>query len=125
MKAPKNAITKDDISAIDQLEFWKMVKLNFTEHNPSITVYVGEGEWIAVANWLYENWDIIGGLSFLPRNDHVYQLAPYEEINESRYTDLVKKLGEIDFSKIITYEKTDESDLKKEVACAGGMCEII
>ncbi len=125
VKAPKNAITKDDIKAIDQLEFWKMVKMNFTEHNPSITVYVGEDEWIAVANWLYENWDIIGGLSFLPRNDHVYQLAPYEEINETRYNEMVKKLGEIDFSKIITYEKTDESDLKKEVACAGGMCEII
>jgi len=125
VKAPKNAVVKDHLSAIEQLEFWKMVKLNYTEHNPSITIYVGEDEWIAVADWLYKNWEIIGGLSFLPRNDHVYQLAPYEEINEKKYDELVKKMGTIDFSKIITYEKTDESDLKKEAACVGGMCEIV
>lgn len=125
IKAPKGAVVKDDISAIDQLEFWKMVKLHYTEHNPSVTIYVGEDEWISVANWVYNNWDIIGGLSFLPRNDHVYQLAPYEEITEEKYNELVKKMGNIDFSKIITYEKADESDLKKELACAGGMCEVI
>ncbi len=125
VKAPKGTTTKDDISAIDQLEFWKMVKENYTEHNPSVTVYVGGDEWIGVANWIYNNWDMVGGLSFLPRNDHVYQLAPYEEINEQKYNDMVKALGEIDFSKIITYEKTDETELKKEAACAGGMCEII
>jgi hypothetical protein len=102
-----------------------MVKINYTEHNPSVTIYVGENEWIEVANWVYSNWDIIGGLSFLPRNDYVYPLAPYEEIDEKKYNELVKKIGNIDFSKIITYEKTDESDLKKELACAGGMCEVI
>ncbi|MCX6717840.1 MAG: ribonucleoside-triphosphate reductase, partial [Candidatus Taylorbacteria bacterium] len=105
--------------------FWKMVKINYTEHNPSITIYIGENEWIEVANWLYNNWDIIGGLAFLPKSDHVYQLAPYEEIDEKRYDDMVKKLGEIDFSKIITYEKQDETEVKKEVACGGGMCEIV
>ncbi len=125
IKAPKGAVVNKDITAIKQLEFWKMVKLNYTEHNPSVTIYVSENEWIEVANWVYSNWDIIGGLSFLPRNDHVYQLAPYEEIDEKKYNELVKKVGNIDFSKIVTYEKADESDMKKEVACAGGMCEII
>jgi len=125
IKAPKGAVVKNDITAIKQLEFWKMVKINYTEHNPSVTISVGENEWIEVANWVYNNWDIIGGLSFLPRNDHVYQLAPYEEINEEKYNELVKKVGNIDFSKIITYEKTDESDMKKELACAGGTCEVI
>lgn len=125
IKAPKGAVVNKDISAIDQLEFWKMVKIHYTEHNPSVTIYVGEDEWIKVANWVYENWDIIGGLSFLPRNDHVYQLAPYEEIDEKRYEDLTKRIGDIDFSKIITYEKKDESDMKKELACAGGMCEVV
>jgi ribonucleoside-diphosphate reductase alpha chain len=125
VKAPKGSVVKDDISALDQLEFWKMVKLSYTEHNPSITIYVGDNEWIAVANWLFNNWEIIGGLSFLPRNDHVYQLAPYEEINEKRFEEMTKKLGDIDFSKIITYEKTDETEVKKEVACSGGMCEIV
>jgi ribonucleoside-diphosphate reductase alpha chain len=125
VKAPKGAIVKNDITALKQLEFWKMVKINYTEHNPSVTIYVGDDEWIAVANWIYENWDIIGGLSFLPRNDSVYQLAPYEEIDEKKYDELVKKIGNIDFSKIITYEKADESDMKKELACAGGTCEVI
>lgn len=125
VKAPKDAVVKDHLTAIDQLEFWKMVKVNYTEHNPSITIYVGENEWIEVANWLYTNWDIIGGLSFLPRNDHVYQLAPYEEINKERFDEMVKKLGDIDFSKIITYERQDETEVKKEMACAGGMCEIV
>ena len=102
-----------------------MVKLNYTEHNPSVTIYVGENEWIEVGNWVYSNWEIVGGLSFLPRSDHVYQLAPYEEITESKYNEMVKKMGEIDFSKIITYEKTDETDVKKELACSGGTCEIV
>jgi len=125
IKAPKGAIVQKNISAIEQLEFWKMVKVNYTEHNPSVTIYVSENEWIAVANWVYENWDIIGGLSFLPRNDHVYQLAPYEEITEAKYNELVKKINSIDFSKIMIYERADESDMKKELACSGNSCEIV
>lgn len=125
VKAPKNSKFKDDLTALDQLEFWKMVKENYTEHNPSVTIYVGENEWIDVANWLYKNWDIIGGLSFLPRSDHVYQLAPYEEIDENKYNEMVKALGTIDFSKLITYERQDETEVKKELACAGGTCEIV
>ena len=125
IKAPKNSVFKDDLTAIEQLEYWKMVKMYYTEHNPSVTIYVGENEWIEVANWIYNNWDIIGGLAFLPRNDHVYQLAPYEEIDEKRYSEMVRKLGTIDFSKIMTYEKQDNSDVKKELACVGGVCEIV
>ncbi len=125
IKAPKNAVYKDDHSAIEQLEFWKMVKINYTEHNPSVTISVGEDEWITVANWVYENWDIVGGLSFLPRNEHVYQMAPYEEIDEKKYNELTEKMRNIDFSKIITYERHDETEVKKELACAGGVCEIV
>jgi ribonucleoside-triphosphate reductase (thioredoxin) len=118
------AVFKNSLSAIEQLEYWKMVKINFTEHNPSTTISVGENEWIEVANWLYENWEIIGGLSFLPRDNHVYKLAPYEEIDEKRYNDLIKKLDHFDFSKLITYEREDETEHKKELACASGVCEI-
>lgn len=125
VKAPKGSIYKDDLSAIEQLEYWKMVKVNYTEHNPSITVSVGDDEWIDVANWVYKNWDIIGGISFLPRDNHVYQLAPYETIDEATYIELAKRFENIDYSKIITYEKTNELDLKKELACAGGVCEIV
>ena len=125
VKAPEGSLYKDDISAIDQLEHWKLVKINYTEHNPSVTVSVGDNEWIAVANWVYKNWDIVGGLSFLPRENHVYELAPYEAIDEKKYTELSKRFEHIDYSKIITYEKTDELDVKKELACAAGICEIV
>ncbi|MAZ67165.1 ribonucleoside-triphosphate reductase [bacterium] len=124
VKAPKGAILKDDITALDQLEHWKDVKLNYTEHNPSVTVSIGNDEWIKVANWVYENWDIVGGLSFLPRSEHVYQLAPYEAIDKETYEKLYETVKDVDYSKLITYEQRDETDVKRELACAGNVCEI-
>ncbi len=124
VKAPKGSVFSKDLSALDQLEHWKKVKLNYTEHNPSVTVTVGDNEWIEVANWVYNNWDIVGGLSFLPRNDHVYELAPYEEIDKERYEELVGKFKDMDFAQIVSYEKYDETEAKKELACAGGACEL-
>ncbi|MDP2705226.1 MAG: ATP cone domain-containing protein [Patescibacteria group bacterium] len=124
VKAPDGAILRNDKTAIEQLEYWKGVKENFTEHNPSVTIYVGDNEWIEVANWLYKNWDILGGLSFLPRDNHVYKLAPYEEITKERYEELLSKLPKIDFSQIVVYEKDDETMGAKELACVGGVCEI-
>jgi ribonucleoside-triphosphate reductase (thioredoxin) len=125
VKAPRGSVFKDDLSAIEQLEYWKMVKLNFTEHNPSVTISVGNDEWISVANWLYDNWDIIGGLSFLPRSDHAYRLAPMEQCSKETFEQLVKRFENIDYSKIVTYEKKDETEQKKELACMGGLCEIV
>lgn len=124
VKAPAGSTFKDDVSAIEQLKHWKSVKENYTEHNPSVTVSVGEGEWLETGNWIYENWDIVGGLSFLPRSNHVYKLAPYEEIDEKTYNEMTKRFGDIDFSKIVTYEKIDETQGAKELACVGGVCEI-
>lgn len=124
VKAPGGSVFKNDLSALEQLQYWKLVKENYTEHNPSTTISIGEDEWISVAHWLYENWDIIGGLSFLPRDNHVYQLAPYEEIDEDRYNELMQRFKDIDFSKIMTYEMSDETDIKKELACVGGVCEV-
>lgn len=124
VKAPEGAVFRNDLTAMDQLEHWKMVKENFTEHNPSVTVSVGEEEWIQTANWLYHNWDILGGLSFLPRAEHVYQLAPYEEITEEKYRELVPQLPDIDFAQIVAYEREDQTTGAKELACVGGVCEI-
>ena len=122
--SPLEAVVKDDVGAIELLEEWKKIKTNFTEHNPSATIYVGENEWIEVANWVYKNWQLVGGLTFLPRTDHVYQLAPYEEIDEATYTKLSKNLKGLDFSKMVLYEKGDNTTGAKEYACIGGACEI-
>lgn len=124
MKAPDGVICKDDLDAISQLEHWKIVKEHYTEHNPSVTVSVGDDEWLKVAHWVYENWELVGGLSFLPRSNHVYQLAPYETINKEKYHEMLKRLGDIDFSKIVTYEKEDETETKRELACVSGVCDI-
>ncbi len=124
VEAPDDSVYRDSLTAIEQLEFWKMVKVNYTEHNPSVTISIGDEEWIGVANWVYQNWDIINGLSFLPRSGHNYPLAPYESIDKAHYEALKEKMRNIDFSKIITYEKQDETEVKKELACAGGVCEI-
>lgn len=125
MKAPHGAICKDDVNAIEQLEHWKIVKENYTEHNPSVTISVGDDEWLKVGNWIYENWNIVGGLSFLPRSNHVYQLAPYETITKEKYESMLKSVSHLDFSKIVTYEIDDETELKKELACVAGVCDIV
>ena len=125
VKTPASSVFKNDLSALEQLEYWKMVKLNFTEHNPSATISVGEEEWVSVVAWLFENWDIIGGLSFLPRDNHVYRLAPYEAIDKKTYEVLMKRFPQIDYSKLVIYERTDETEQAKELACAGGTCEIV
>ena len=128
VKAPdhsKEARFKDDLTALDQLEYWKQVKLNYTEHNPSATISVSENEWIPVVDWVQKNWDIIGGLSFLPRSNHVYRLAPYETITKEEYETRMSRFPKVDYSQLIAYERQDETEMKKELACAGGTCEIV
>lgn len=124
VKAPENAIVARDVSALEMLHEWKRLKEHFTEHNPSVTIYASDDEWLGIANFVYENWDIVGGLSFLPRNDHVYQLAPYEEITQDEYEQRLKKLGTLDFSRLVIYEQYDQTTSAKELACSAGICEI-
>ncbi|MEK7539325.1 MAG: ATP cone domain-containing protein [Patescibacteria group bacterium] len=124
VKAPAGAIFKDEVSALDLMKEWKRLKEHFVEHNPSATIYVGPEEWIAVGNFVYENWDWIGGLSFLPRSLHVYRLAPYEAITKEEYERRSKSIGKIDFSKLSQYEVVDNTVGAKEFACVAGVCEV-
>ena len=124
IKAPEGAIFKDQVSALDLIKEWKRLKEHFVEHNPSATIYISPDEWITVGNFVYENWDWIGGLSFLPRSEHVYQLAPYEAITKEEYERRAKAIGKIDFSKLSQYEVADNTTGAKEFACVSGVCEI-
>ncbi len=119
------SIYKNDQTAIEQLENWKLFKQNFTEHNPSVTISIGDDEWDEAADWICENWDIVGGLSFLPKSDHKYQLAPYEEIDAAKYQELAEAFPPVDYSKILDYEKIDETKGAKELACTADGCDIV
>lgn len=127
IKAPEGSTTRHDLSALEQLEYWKSVKLNFCEHNPSATIYFKAHESIAVANWVYENWKIVGGLSFLPSDDHVYPLAPHEEITEEEYNRRMETFPQIDdetfADTLALYESDDMTTGATEFSCTGGVCE--
>jgi ribonucleoside-triphosphate reductase len=124
VKAPEGSVTRHDLTALDQLEYWKQVKENYTEHNPSQTIYVNEDEWLDVGHWVYKNWDIIGGLSFLPKDNGVYRLAPHEEISKDKYEQMVRELPKIDFAEIMQYEKEDNTEGAKTLACFAGNCDV-
>ncbi len=124
IKSPDGSVVKNDLTAIDQFDYWKMLKTHYTEHNPSITISIGSEEWLKVGSAVYDNWDMVGGLSFLPRDEHVYRLAPYEEITEKEYKDRMASFPVIDFSKLVLYEYDDQTKGSKELACTAGLCEI-
>jgi hypothetical protein len=123
-KSPETSICTKDLSAIDQLEYWKKIKINFTEHNPSATITIKANEWNIVKEWVLDNWKYVGGLSFLPADDTVYKLAPYEEITQRDYEELVAKMPDIDFYKMILYEKDDTTEHKRVWACVGDRCAL-
>ena len=124
IKAPENCIIRHDLTALDQLKHYKNLQHNWCEHNASMTVYVEDEEWFEVGNWVYKNWDIINGVSFLPANGGFYELAPYEEIDARTYKRLKKKMPKIDYSNLSKYEKEDHTQGKAEYACVGDKCEI-
>jgi ribonucleoside-diphosphate reductase alpha chain len=123
IKSPENSIYTRDLSAIEQLESWKRVKLNYTSQNPSVTISVRNHEWISVLNWIKENFELIVGVSFLPWDDACYQLAPYERLTKEEYEKKAQEFPEVDFSKMMLYEKSDKTERAKVLACAGGVCE--
>ena len=125
VKAPDGSVFRDDRTAIEQMELWKLYQLHWCEHKPSITVYVKEHEWLAVAAWVYENFDIISGISFLPHSNHSYRQAPYQEINKDQYEEALKSVVVLDWEELSVYEKTDQITNTKELACTAGACELI
>lgn len=126
MKTSDHSVLRDEVSAIDQLELYKVYQNHYTEHKPSITVYVRENEWIDVAAWVYKNFDSLGGVSFLPHSDHVYKQAPYQEITKEEYEALLAKYPtEINWDDLAKYELEDGTTGTQELSCSAGVCDII
>lgn len=125
MKAPENAVFRTDMSAIEQLELWVTYQDHWCEHKPSVTISVKEHEWLDVGAWVYNHFDKMSGVSFLPFSDHVYKQAPYQDCSKEEYEEFAAKMPKaIDWSKLKDYEKTDTTTGAQELACVAGGCEI-
>ena len=124
VKAPQGSVKRTELSAIQQLEVWKTYAVYWCEHKPSATIYVKPDEWMDVAAWVWRNFDIISGVSFLPYSDSYYPQLPYEDIDEATYNRMVEEFPEIDWALLTQYEQEDTTTGSQELACTGGACEI-
>jgi ribonucleoside-triphosphate reductase len=123
MKSPDNAITRKDRGAIEQCNYWLHNKVNWTEHNPSVTITYKPDEVVELTQWIWEHRDLIGGMAFLPSFDAQYAQLPYIEISKDEYERRAAEFPEIDFSKVWRYESTDLTNAAQELACMAGQCE--
>lgn len=121
-KSPSYCVTRSDMTAIDQLNHYLAFKQGWCEHNPSITVYIKDDEWLEVGAWVYKNFNDLGGVSFLPYSDHVYKQAPYQEISEEEYIKLLDLFPSIKWDEF--KEEHDSTIGQQELACVSGVCEI-
>lgn len=125
IKSPKHSVLQKDMNALSQLELWKIYKENWCDGNPSQTVYYTDDEFFSVADWIWLNWDLIGGLSFFPKDDHIYDNAPLEEITKEEYELQIKTFPDINWDKLPDYEITDNTTSSQILACSGDSCEIL
>lgn len=124
--APKGAVVRRDVSALEHLEIWKTIQEHWCEHKPSITVNVKEDEWFDVGAWVFKNFDVLSGVSFLPMDDHSYKQAPYQEITEEEYNEWIGKMPrQINWPDLSFYEFEDNTTGSQELACSGGVCEVV
>jgi ribonucleoside-triphosphate reductase (thioredoxin) len=126
IKAPEGALTRNDLSATDHLDLWMTYQRSWCEHKPSVTIYVKPDEWETVGNWVYDNFDEVSGISFLPHSEHTYQQAPYQDITSDEYNEWVKRMPVgVDWDMLSSYELEDTTTGTQELACVAGACEIV
>ena len=126
MKSPDNAVCRYDMGAIEQLELWLKIADNYCEHKPSVTISVKEHEWFEVGSWCWNHFDSLSGISFLPFSDHTYKQAPYQDINAEDYDKLSSEMPPaIDWYELQEYERGDTTSGSQELACTGGVCEVV
>jgi ribonucleoside-diphosphate reductase alpha chain len=126
MKSPQDAVFRKDMTAIEHLDLWLTYQRHWCEHKPSITVTVKEHEWMQVGSWVYDHFDEVSGISFLPFSDHSYRQAPYQDCTEDEYEALLAKMPKgVDWNLLSKYEKEDNTVGNQTFACSGDKCEIV
>ena len=126
VKSPQGAVTRDDMTAIEQLETWLMYQRHWCEHKPSVTISVRDNEWLDVGAFVYRHFDEMSGVSFLPHSDHTYQQAPYQDCTKEEYEVVLSSMPDrIDWSKLSEYEQEDNTVAMQTMACSGDVCEIV
>tara|TARA_R100000697_G_scaffold86448_1_gene98338 strand:- start:14109 stop:16028 length:1920 start_codon:yes stop_codon:yes gene_type:complete len=126
VKSPEGAVTRNDMTAIEQLDLWLTYQRHWCEHKPSVTITVRDEEWMAVGAFVYEHFDEMSGVSFLPHTDHTYQQAPYQDCTKDEYELLLSSMPEkIDWSKLSEYEQEDNTLAMQTMACSGDVCEVV
>lgn len=122
--APPGAITRHDMTAIEQLEIWKIYQLHWCEHKPSVTISVRDDEWDEVREWVWNNFSAISGISFLPFADHTYQQAPYEDAHHADVLADIERNAYVDWEDLPKYEIEDTTTSSQTLACHGNVCEL-
>jgi ribonucleoside-diphosphate reductase alpha chain len=126
IKSPEGAVTRNDLTATQHLDLWRVYQSSWCEHKPSITISVKEAEWMQVGSYVWDNFDEMCGVSFLPFTDHVYRQAPYQDLEQSEYDTAMAKMPEsIDWSKLSEFESEDRTTSSQEFACTAEACEIV
>jgi ribonucleoside-diphosphate reductase alpha chain len=125
VKSPETSVTVKQTGAMEQLKLWKAYQDHWCEHKPSITIYYTDDEYLEIATWIWKNFDMCSGISLLPYSDHVYQQAPYEDITEEKYNELLAAMPpEINWEDLAKVEVEDNTIGSQELACVGNQCEI-
>jgi len=125
MKVDRSAVFRTDLTAIQQLDLWKIYQEHWCEHKPSVTISVKEDEWMEVGAWVYKNFDQMSGVSFLPFSEHTYRQAPYQDCDREQYENLLNIMPkDVDWSQLSKYETVDTTIASQELACTSGSCEI-
>ena len=126
MKVDRGAVFRTDLTAIEQLDLWKIYQEHWCEHKPSVTISVKESEWMEVGAWVYANFDQMSGVSFLPFSEHTYRQAPYQDCDREEYEKLLREMPKnVDWSQLAKYEQVDSTVASQELACTAGSCEIV
>ena len=126
VKSPEGAVTRNDMTAIDQLETWLTYQRHWCEHKPSVTISVRDSEWMDVGAFVYKHFDEMSGVSFLPHSDHTYQQAPYQDCTKEEYEELLSAMPkDINWSELSEYENEDNTAGSQTMACTGDSCEIV